>query len=130
MSDEIIGAGGEVIVIDFRRSGSMQTAVIGMNNGSSLSALASQLIAKAFNVKRASDIAMVVTDDGKADDCIAPMSNHDAARMLSRITKRPVVYVDVPENIARQSMRHLGMPASLVEALLRDDRRSDHSRST
>jgi len=38
--------------------------------------------------------------------------------MLSRVTKRPVVYVDVPENIARQAMLQLGMPASLVEGLL------------
>jgi hypothetical protein len=60
---------------------------------------------------------MVVTDDGTATD-FEVVSNHQVAQALSRITRRPVVYVDVPENIARQSMRELGMPASLVEGLL------------
>ncbi len=74
---------------------------------------------KTSSVSQARDVvAAVVADDGIASRLTAASSNHEIARALSRITKRPVVYIDVPENIARQSMRQLGMPASLIEVLL------------
>jgi len=103
-----------VIAIDFRCDGRVLASVIDVKRGLS-DALAAQLIAMAYNCKSAAEIAIVITDDGKATSV---KSNHDVAKMLSRVTKRPVVYVDVPENIARQAMLQLGMPASLVEGLL------------
>ncbi|HSP14769.1 MAG TPA: hypothetical protein VLV78_08455 [Thermoanaerobaculia bacterium] len=72
-----------------------------------------------FKLTRAREmVAMVIAVDGGAARATAAGSNHEIARTLSRIAGRPVVYVDVPENIARQSMRQLGMPASLIEGLL------------
>jgi hypothetical protein len=97
----------EVIVVDFRQNESIRAKIVG--------ARLPQLVAKEFNATRSSDIAMVINDDGKINELT---SNYDAARMLARITRHPVVYVDVPENIARQSMRELGVPASLIEGLL------------
>jgi hypothetical protein len=94
----------EVVVVDFRAGGCVQV----------VAALVPQIVAKAFNARAAMEIAMVVNDDGKPGEIA---SNYDAAKMLSRMTKRPVVYVDVADNIARHSMRQLGMPASLVKAL-------------
>jgi hypothetical protein len=147
----------DVVAIDFRDAGGIRAALIAVRKTFSLGTLVPQLIALAFNMRRASDIesaveasglpgasvqwkfstrpdrnrqdeggirrqcgtmAMVVSDDGDPDPLTPAASNHEIARMLSQMTKRPVVYVDVPENIARQSMRQLGMPASLVEALL------------
>src|SRR6266852_4506586 len=63
-------------------------------------------------------MATVIFDDGKTDRVREGASNHQAVELLSRITRRPVIYVDVRENIERQSMRELGMPASLIEGLL------------
>jgi hypothetical protein len=46
------------------------------------------------------------------------ISNYEIAKILSIITERKINYHDIPEDVARQSMRGLGMPAVLVEALL------------
>ncbi len=104
----------DVIAIDFRCRGRIQASFVGIKRGFSHD-LAAQLIAMVFNVTSAAEIAIVIADDGKPSDVT---SNPDVAKLLSRITKRPVVYVDVPENIARVSMRQLGMPPSLIEGLL------------
>ena len=76
------------------------------------------LVAIALNAD--AEIAMVIRDDGGANGAA---TNHDFAKKLSRAEQREVVYVDVPENIARHSMRQLGVPASLVEGLLGECRR-------
>jgi hypothetical protein len=149
--------GADVIVVDFRGSGTVRAAIIGVHGAFSLGAVVPHLIAMAFNFMRTPDIetaveafgvsytlacpvvfglrrgetntavnlssrgemvATVVTDDRAADDRIEAASNYQAAKHLSRITRRPVVYVDVPDKIAMQSMRQLGMPASLIKGLL------------
>jgi hypothetical protein len=151
-------AEAEVIVVDFRRSGSVHAAIIGVRKAFSLGELIPQLIAMAFNDMRAPEIesaveasgvpctfvhpkffersrmqtqndafdshqretvATVITDDGKADNFVDLASNDQVVKILSRMAKLPVVYVDLPENIARHSMRQLGMPVSLIEGLLR-----------
>lgn len=92
-----------VLVADFRSGSLRATAIAGEP----------ELVAMTFN--GTSEIAMVIRDDGDSNGATA---NHDAAKTLSRIHQQPVVYVDVPENIARLSMRQLGVPASLIEGLL------------
>ena len=139
----------DVLAVDFRQHGIIVAALIGVRKAFSLGQLVPQLIANAFNVRRAPDIeravewsgvpyafvrrefvaltdaavearsggtaAMVVTDDDRARP---GHTNYEIARALSRVTQRPVVYVDAVENVVRTSMRQLGMPASLVEGLL------------
>jgi hypothetical protein len=70
------------------------------------------------NDRRGDIVAVIVTDDGRRDDLSEPTANHQVMKVLSRITKRPVVYIDGSKNIARHSMRQLGVPASLIEGLL------------
>ena len=104
-----------------------------MRKAFSLGELIPQLIAMAFNDTRASEIKGAVDASGIPYTFVRPKfferspnqaqnndaaSNHEVVKILSRIAKLPVVYVDVPENIARQSMRQLGMPAALIEGLL------------
>lgn len=64
-------------------------------------------------------VAAIVTDDGRLDDLSEPAENRQVMKLVSRITKRPVIYIDEATNIARHSMRQLGMPASLIEGLLK-----------
>ncbi len=104
----------DVIAVDFRCRGRVQASLIRVQRRLSLGIFA-ELVAMAYNVTSAAEVAIVITDDGKPG---AIASNHDVAKQLSRITKRPVVYVDLPENMARVSMREIGMPASLIEGLL------------
>jgi len=104
----------DVITVDFRCRGRVQASLIRVQRRLSRGIFA-ELVAMAYNVTSAAEVAIVIMDDGKPG---AITSNHDVAKKLSRITKRPVVYVDVPENMARVSMRELGMPASLIEGLL------------
>jgi len=108
----------DVIAVDFRRHGTIRASLMRVKRGLSPGIFA-ELVAMAYNMTSAAEVAMVITDDGKPG---AMASNHDVAKRLSRITKRPVVYVDVPENTARVSMRELGMPASLIEGLLETQR--------
>jgi hypothetical protein len=111
---EDLGAsdGLEVIALDFRRGDGVHAVVF------SGQALIPELVAMAFNGECAQEIAIVIDDDGKPFDFSSAASNHDVAKLLSRATKRSVVYVDAPQNIARHSMLRLGLPAALVEGLL------------
>jgi hypothetical protein len=121
----------DVLAIDFRQPGLIRAALIGIRSAFSVGQLVPQLIANAFNVRRAPDIETAVACSGVpcafvrrmiivATDAASPEreTNHEIAKTLSRITKRPVIYIDRPENIERSSMRQLGMPATLVEGLL------------
>ena len=63
-------------------------------------------------------VAAIVADDARGNDLNEPAGKHQVMKLLSRITKRPVIYIDEATNIARHSMRRLGMPASLIEGLL------------
>ncbi len=112
----------DVIAVDFRCRGTVQASLIRVQRRLSLGIFA-ELVAMAYNVTSAAEVAIVITDDGEASTI---SSNHDVAKLLSRITQRPVVYVDVPENMARVSMREIGIPASLIEALLEPQWTSPH----
>lgn len=46
------------------------------------------------------------------------ISNYKIAEILSEITGRTINYIDIPVDTARQSMKNMGMPESIVEALL------------
>ena len=46
------------------------------------------------------------------------ISNYKIAEILSEITGHTINYIDVPVDTARQSMKNMGMPESIVEALL------------
>jgi uncharacterized protein YbjT (DUF2867 family) len=48
----------------------------------------------------------------------AAISCHDLAEILSSVTSKPIKYVDVPTERARQSMLEAGMPTEIVGALL------------
>ena len=127
---EEIGGDGEVIVVDFRDSDCVQAALIGVEEDFSVAPLVAHLLAMAFDVRQSSDIDSVVEASGVPYTFVRPKfferspsendaeSNQQAVTMLSRVTRLPVVYVDVTKNIARQSMRQLGVPASLIEGLL------------
>jgi uncharacterized protein YbjT (DUF2867 family) len=58
--------------------------------------------------------------EGQAFNITGPeaISNYEIAQILSIITERKINYHDIPEDAARQSLKGLGMPAVLVEALL------------
>ncbi|MBI5181466.1 MAG: SDR family oxidoreductase [Nitrospirae bacterium] len=73
------------------------------------------------------DIAAVVValltkggHEGKAYTLTGPeaVSNYQIAAILSRVTGRTINYVDVPEAAARQGMKEMGMPETIIEALL------------
>mgnify|MGYP001560589622 CR=1 FL=1 len=71
----------------------------------------------------ASVIAEIITKgghEGKAYNLTGPeaISNYTLAEILSKETGRTINYVDVPEDAARNSMREMGMPDAVVEALL------------
>lgn len=46
------------------------------------------------------------------------ISNYKIAEILSEITGRTINYIDVPVDAARQSVKNMGMPDVIVEALL------------
>ena len=58
--------------------------------------------------------------DGKAYDIIGPqpLSNAEQTAAIAEATGRPLRYIDIPENAARDSMLAMGMPAEIVEGLL------------
>lgn len=73
------------------------------------------------------DIAAVISilltesgHEGKAYNLTGAeaISNHKIADILSEITGRTINYIDVPVEAARQSMKDMGMPEVIVEALL------------
>lgn len=73
------------------------------------------------------DIAAVVSilltgsgHEGKAYNLTGAeaISNYKIAEILSEITGRTINYIDVPVEAARQSMKDMGMPEVIVEALL------------
>lgn len=73
------------------------------------------------------DIASVIVEiitkgghEGKAYNLTGPeaISNYAIAEILSKETGRTINYVDVPEDAVRNSMREMGMPDVVVEALL------------
>lgn len=75
----------------------------------------------------ARDVAAVVvaalTKDGHEGQAYAltgpeAISDYDVAEILSSTLGRPVSYVDVPEEAARQSMLEAGMPAVLVDVMV------------
>ena len=68
-------------------------------------------------------VATVLTEsghEGKAYELTGSeaISNYQIAKILSRLTGRAINYVDVPEDTARRSMKDMGMPESIVEALM------------
>ena len=46
------------------------------------------------------------------------ISNYKIAEILSEITGRTINYIDVPVEAARQSMKDMGMPDVIADALL------------
>lgn len=73
------------------------------------------------------DIAAVISilltesgHEGKAYNLTGDeaISNYKVAEILSEITGRSINYIDVPVDTARQSMKDMGMPDVIVEALL------------
>lgn len=73
------------------------------------------------------DIAAVISilltergHEGKAYNLTGAeaISNYKIAEILSEITGRTINYIDVPVKAARQSMKDMGMPEVIVEALL------------
>jgi uncharacterized protein YbjT (DUF2867 family) len=58
--------------------------------------------------------------EGKAYDVTGPaaLSTGEQVSILAEAIGKPLRYIDVPEEAARQSMRGLGMPEPIVEALL------------
>jgi uncharacterized protein YbjT (DUF2867 family) len=58
--------------------------------------------------------------EGKAYDVTGPeaLSTAQQVQKIREIIDRPIQYVDVPEQVARESMLKTGMPAVLVEAML------------
>jgi (4-alkanoyl-5-oxo-2,5-dihydrofuran-3-yl)methyl phosphate reductase len=58
--------------------------------------------------------------DGKAYDITGPqpLSNAEQTAAIAGAIGRPLRYVDIPENAARDSMLSMGMPAEIVEGLL------------
>jgi uncharacterized protein YbjT (DUF2867 family) len=68
-------------------------------------------------------VVVLLTEGGherKSYDITGPeaISNYRIAEILSRVTGRKISYVDVPEDVARKSMKDMGMPDAIVEALL------------
>lgn len=62
--------------------------------------------------------------EGKAYNLTGPeaLSNHEIAQLLTDATSKPVRYVDVPEEEARQEMLQAHMPDWMVDAMLELDR--------
>ena len=58
--------------------------------------------------------------EGKAYDVTGPeaLSTAEQVEIVSRAIGKPVRYVDIPEDAARQSMLGMGMPAPVVEGLI------------
>jgi uncharacterized protein YbjT (DUF2867 family) len=58
--------------------------------------------------------------DGKAYDITGPqaLSNAEQTAAIAAAIGRPLRYVDIPENAARDSMLSMGMPAEIVAGLL------------
>ena len=67
-------------------------------------------------------VALLTKDghEGKAYTLTGPeaVSNYQIAGILSHVTGRTINYVDLPEAAARQGMKEMGMPETIVEALL------------
>lgn len=65
----------------------------------------------------------VLTDDGHENKAYymsgpSAISYREIADILSSVTSKSIKYVDVPADVARQSMLETGMPAVIVDALL------------
>lgn len=46
------------------------------------------------------------------------LSDHDVARILSDVTGRPIQYINISEDAARQSLQNMGMPDAVVNGVL------------
>lgn len=134
---ELAANAHSVVAVDFR-DGSFQTLLIDVKEAS-LTTLAADLIATRLNEieserrqnndskrKRLVEVERAVEASGipytsinvlESKRTCQTRSNHELARMLSRIADRPIIYIDAPENIARESMRQLGMPKRLIDTL-------------
>jgi uncharacterized protein YbjT (DUF2867 family) len=57
--------------------------------------------------------------EGKAYDLTGPelLSTHDQVRILSKVVGKPIQCIDIPIEVAAESMRSNGLPEALIQSL-------------